>query len=165
MCSGDPRKMKQLLKEKKKIFLKKHNFYLVKDLSLVSLELPNANKNLRKFSRLWRKTNSPFEGPPPLLGNQQKREGGRISIQCSPKISHHIHGNQANNSNTRTNIGNRGRTLSFKSSTTKQNFVKLPSVLQCKHSASICEGPVSNNNPIPLVPLARRLHSFFYKNQ
>ena len=52
MCTGDPRKMKQLLKEKKKIFLKKHNFYLVKDLSLVSLELPKANKNLRKFSRL-----------------------------------------------------------------------------------------------------------------
>ena len=35
----------------KKIFVKKHNFDLVKDLSLVLLEIQKANKNLSKFSR------------------------------------------------------------------------------------------------------------------
>ena len=46
--TGDPRKRKQLLKKKRDL-LKKHVF-LVKDLSLISLELPKANKNLRTFS-------------------------------------------------------------------------------------------------------------------
>ena len=46
--TGDPRKTKQLLKKKRDL-LKKHVF-LVKDLSLISLELPKANKNLRTFS-------------------------------------------------------------------------------------------------------------------
>ena len=32
--------------------------------------------------------------------------------------------------------------MTFESKTTKQNFLELPSVLQCKHSASTCEGPV-----------------------
>ena len=36
--TGDPRKMKQLLKEKIRYLLKKQNFYLVKDLSLISLD-------------------------------------------------------------------------------------------------------------------------------
>ena len=36
---------------KKKVFVKKHNFHLVKDLSLVLLEIQKANKNLSKFSR------------------------------------------------------------------------------------------------------------------
>ena len=37
-----------------------------------------------------------------------------------------------------------GKTLSFKSSTTKQNFFEFLLVLQCKQSASTCKGPVSN---------------------
>ena len=47
----DPRKTKKLLKEKKQISVKKAQILLVKDLSLMSLELQKANKNRRKFSR------------------------------------------------------------------------------------------------------------------
>ena len=47
----DPRKTKQLLKVKRIFVKKKHNFYLMKCLSLISLELPKANKNQRNFSR------------------------------------------------------------------------------------------------------------------
>ena len=47
----DPRKTKQLLKVKRIFVKKKHNFYLTKCLSLISLELPKANKNQRNFSR------------------------------------------------------------------------------------------------------------------
>ena len=44
--TGDPRKTKQLLKERNEIFVKETNFLFgVKDLSLISLELPSeANK-------------------------------------------------------------------------------------------------------------------------
>ena len=34
--------------------------------------------------------------------------------------------------------------MTFESKTTKQNLLKLHSVLQCKHSASTCKGPVFN---------------------
>ena len=34
--------------------------------------------------------------------------------------------------------------MTFESETTKQNLLKLHSVLQCKHSASTCKGPVFN---------------------
>ena len=73
-----------------------------------------------------------------------------MSRWCSPKIIHNIHGNQAN-SNTKIRYwpqfqGYRGKTLSFKSSTTKQNFLELPSVLQCKQSASTCKGPTSEKS-------------------
>ena len=34
--------------------------------------------------------------------------------------------------------------MTFESKTAKQNFLKLPSVLQCKQSASTCKGPVFN---------------------
>ena len=56
--------------------------------------------------------------------------------------------------------GYRGKTLSFKSSTTKQNFLELPSVLQCKQSASRALFP---KNLISEVPPAGRL-KFFYSN-
>ena len=61
----------------------------MKDLSLISLELPKGNKNLSKFSQQWQTNNIPFQGY-------------------------------------------RGKTLSFKNSTTKQNFLELPSVLYFK---------------------------------
>ena len=50
--TGDPRNTKQLLKEKQKIgyLLKRRNFYLMKELSLISLELLKINKNLKTLS-------------------------------------------------------------------------------------------------------------------
>ena len=50
--TGDPRNTKQLLKEKKKEYLlKRCNFYLMKELSLISLELLKINQNLKTLSR------------------------------------------------------------------------------------------------------------------
>ena len=125
--------------------LKKHNFYLVEGLSLISLELQKANKNLRKFPWQWQTNNIFFKGVPYWETNQI-RIGGRISIWCSPKIIHNIHRNQANNNSIEKSLspfqGNRGKVLSFKSSTTKQNFLELI-VLQCQQSAF--KGPVSTN--------------------
>ena len=42
--------------------------------------------------------------------------------------------------------GYQGKTLSFKSSNTKQNLLELTSMLQCKRSGSTCKGPVSNKS-------------------
>ena len=74
-----------------------------------------------------------------------------MSRWCSQKITHHNrHGNQANN-NTKINISHSFKDTEvklyhFKSSATKQNFLELPSVIQCKQSASTCKGPVSNKS-------------------
>ena len=40
--------------------------------------------------------------------------------------------------------GYQGKTLSFKSSNTKQNFLELTSMLQFRRSGSTCKEPVSN---------------------
>ena len=55
--------------------------------------------------------------------------------------------------------GYQGKTLSFKSSNTKQNFLELTSVLQCKRSGS----SLFPTNPISEVTLAERI-KFFYLN-
>ena len=119
----------------------------MKDLSLISLKLSKANKNLRKFSRQWQTNNSPFEVAP-YRDTNQIMVGGRISRRCSPKITHHWKpGQQQHQNKYRPQFhGYRGKTLSFKSSTTKQNFLELPSLLQCKQSASICKGFVYNKS-------------------
>ena len=54
--------------------LKKHNFHLVKDLSLISLERPGANKNLRNFSQ---QTQISKQSPPYWDTNQI-----RIEVEC-----------------------------------------------------------------------------------
>ena len=106
----------------------------------------------------------------PLLGHQQsKGRGGRMSRWCSPKITHYnMHGNKANN--TKMNIGHsfkdtEVKLLPFKSSTTKQNFLELPSVLRCFNVSRVhtLVRALFPTNPIPEVPLAGRL-KFFYSN-
>ena len=53
--------------------------------------------------------------------------------------------------------GYQGKTLSFKSSNTKQNFLELTSVLQCKRSGS----SLLPTNPISEVTLAERIKLFY----
>ena len=70
--------------------------------------------------------------------------GDRMLGWCSPKITHlNIHGNQANNT-TKINIGLSFRNIQVKLCHSKvvppNNFLKLPSVLQCRQKASTCKG-------------------------
>ena len=61
--------------------------------------------------------------------------------------------------------GYRRKTLPFKSSTTKQNFLELPSVLRCFNVSRVhtLVRALFPTNPIPEVPLTGRL-KFFYSN-
>ena len=79
--------MKQLLKEKKKIFLKKHNFYLVKDLSLVLLELPKANKIRGNFLGYDEKPTALLKAPPSTRTPTKKGRGQNINTVLSKNQS------------------------------------------------------------------------------
>ena len=131
--------------------LKKHDFYLVKNWSLISSELQKENKYLRKFSRQWQTNNSSFEEPPYWwLGHQQNKfRKQNVKIVLSKNHSQHTYnpGQQQHQNRYRSQFqGYQGRTFSFKSSTTKEKFLELPSVLQCKQSASTCKDPVSKKS-------------------
>ena len=159
----DPRKMKQLLKEKMRYLLKKHSFYLVTDLSLISLELPKASKNLRKFSWQWQ---TPTLLKIPLLGHQPNKAGGIISRLCSPKIIDNIHGNQAN-SNIITYISHSFIDTGVKlyhSKAVPPNKIYL-SYPQCSNASRVhpLVRTQLSTNPIREVPLAGRL-KFSYSN-
>ena len=136
---------------------------MLKDLSLISLKLSKANKNLRKFSRQWQANNSPFEVAP-YRDTNQIMVGGRISRRCSPKITHHWKpGQQQHQNKYRPQFhGYRGKTLSFKSSTTKKTSLSYPHCFNVSRVHPYVRA-LFTTNPIPEVPLAGRL-KFFYSN-
>ena len=138
--------------------------YLVEDLSLRSLKLPNAYKKLRKLSRQREISNSPFEGATHWDTNET-RVWVRMSRCCSPKISHHIYGNQANNS-TKTNIDH-----SFKNTKVKVYHLKVVppkkislSYPQCFNVSRVhpLVRTLSPTNLIPEVSLAGRLNLYYF---
>ena len=94
------------------------------------------------------------------------RVGRRMSRWCSPKITHNIHGNQANG-NTKINIG-----YSFVNTEVKLCHLKVAppnkvclSYPQCFNVSRVHSlvRALFTTNPIPEVPLAGRLE-FFYSN-
>ena len=93
--TGDPRKIKEILKGKNEISVKETQFLFGQKFEPDILDLPKANKNLRRFSWQWQTNNSPFEGAP-YWDTNKRRVRGRMSRWCSPKLTHNIHGNQAN---------------------------------------------------------------------
>ena len=139
---------------------------MVKDLSLISLELPKVNKNLRKFSQQRKTNNSPFKGAP-YWDTNKTRVGARMSRWCCPNITHHnIHGNQAK-SNTKKNIGH-----SFKDTEVKICHSKVVPSSKISLSYSQCFNvsrvhplvwALFPTNPISEVPLAGGL-KLFYSN-
>ena len=82
--------------------LKKHNFFGEKFESDIIRTAKSKQKSKEVFLVMTKKQ-QPFQRGP-LLGHQQNKDRGRMSRWCSPKITHNIHGNQANN-NTKINIG------------------------------------------------------------
>ena len=132
----------------------------MKDLSLISLERPGANKNLRNFSQQTQISKQ----SPPLLGHKSNKDRGRMSRWCYPKINHNIYGNQASN-NTKINISHSFKDteakLSFKSSSTKPNKISLilPQCFNLIRVHLLAKG-LFPTNPILEVPLSGRYNYF-----
>ena len=84
----------------------------------------------------------------PLLGHQPNKDRVQnIKMVLSKNHSQHTWkpAQQQHQNKYRAQFqGYRGKTFSFKSSTTKQNSLELASVLQCKQSASTCNSPIFN---------------------
>ena len=70
--------MKEILKGKNEIFVKETQFLFGQKFEPDILDLPKANKNLRRFSWQWQTNNSPFEGAP-YWDTNKRRVGGRMS--------------------------------------------------------------------------------------
>ena len=102
----------------------------------------------------------------PYWDTNQIKVGCRMSRWCSPNIIHIIHGNQANN-NTKINIGH-----SFKDTKAKlchlkvvppnKTFLSYPQYFNVSRMEPLIMA-MFPTNPIPEVPLSRRL-KFFYLN-
>ena len=86
--------------------------------------------------------------------------------QCSPKIIHNIHRNQAN-SNTKINIGHSFKDTKVKLSHSKvvppnKNSLSYPQCFNVSRVHQLVRA-LFPKNPIPELPLAGRL-KFFYSN-
>ena len=146
--TGGPRNTKQLLKEKNEIFVKETQFLFGEKFE--SYIIRTAKSRLKSKEVFLAMTNKQqlFRRGPLLRHQQNKARGLNFKMVLSKNHSQHTWKpcQQHQNKYRPQFEGYRGKSLSFKSSTTKQNFPELPSVLQCKQSASTCEGPTSNKS-------------------
>ena len=147
--TGDPRKTKQLLKEKNEIFVKETQFLFGEKFeSDIIRTAKSKQKSKEVFSAMTNKQ-PPFRRGPLLEHQQNKGRGQNVKMVLSKNHSRHTWkpGKQQHQNEYWPQFqGYQGKTLSFKSGTTKQNFLDLSSVLQCKQSPSTCKGPVSKKS-------------------
>ena len=159
-----PGKRSNSLKKKRRYLLKKHNFYLMKNVSRLSLELPKVKKTSKDVFSAVTNKQQPFRRGP-YWDTNIIRVVDRMSRWCSPIVTGNIHRNQANN-NTKINIGQfQGyQVKSCHSKVMPPNKISLSYRqffnVRRVHPLVRALSPI---NPVPKVPLSGIL-KLFYSN-